>query len=116
MGIAEARPDYLFRMVIIYLGLNAYNALAVSGRINIMAWVGTRVITTLRNELFVHLQELPLNFHSEHEVGRLMSRLTTDINRLRGPVILVGDLFDQRLCHPHRHDRHHVPDECHGSR
>ncbi|MFL7809069.1 MAG: ABC transporter ATP-binding protein, partial [Anaerolineae bacterium] len=85
-GIAQSRLDYVFRMVIVYLGLNAYNALAVAGRINIMAWVGTRVITTLRNDAFVRLQELSLDFHSDHEVGRLMSRLTTDINRLRDMV------------------------------
>ena len=45
VGIAEGTPGLSLSMVIVYLGLNAYNALAVSGRINIMAWVGTRVIT-----------------------------------------------------------------------
>ena len=86
VGIVEGRPEYLFRMVIVYLGLNAYNALAVSGRINIMTWVGAKVILDLGNQLFEKLQTLSLDFHSEHEVGRLMSRLTTDIDRLRNMV------------------------------
>jgi ATP-binding cassette subfamily B protein/subfamily B ATP-binding cassette protein MsbA len=86
VGIGEGRPEYLFRMVIVYMGLNAYNALAVAGRINIMAWVGAKVIVLMGNQLFEKLQELSLDFHSEHEVGRLMSRLTTDIDRLRDLV------------------------------
>jgi ATP-binding cassette subfamily B multidrug efflux pump len=96
VGIGQARPDYLFRMVIVYLGLNAYNALAVSGRINLMAWVGTKVIVQLGNDLFEKLQTLSLDFYSEHEVGRLMSRLTTDVDRLRdlvswSVIFLVND-------------------------
>jgi ATP-binding cassette subfamily B protein/subfamily B ATP-binding cassette protein MsbA len=60
--------------------------------------VGTRVITTLRNDAFVRLQELSLDFHSDHEVGRLMSRLTTDIDRLRkmvswSVIFLVNDFI-----------------------
>jgi len=97
-GIGKQRPTYLFQMIVIYLGLNAYNALAVAGRINIMAWVGTRVITNLRNDTFVRLQELSLDFFSEHEVGRLMSRLTTDIDRLRdlvswSVIFLINDFI-----------------------
>jgi ATP-binding cassette subfamily B multidrug efflux pump len=96
VGIGEGKPDYLFRMVIVYLGLNAYNALAVSGRINLMAWVGTKVIVQLGNQLFEKLQTLSLDFYSEHEVGRLMSRLTTDVDRLRdlvswSVIFLVND-------------------------
>ena len=45
-GIGEEQPEYLLRMVIVYLGLNAYNALAVSGRINLMARVGAKVIVS----------------------------------------------------------------------
>jgi ATP-binding cassette subfamily B multidrug efflux pump len=97
-GIGKGRPDYLLRMVIVYLGLNAYNALAVAGRINLMVSVGTQAIIELRNHLFEKFQALSMDFYSEHEVGRLMSRMTTDIDRLRdlvtwSVIFLINDVF-----------------------
>ena len=58
VGIAEGNPGYLAQMVLVYAGLNAFNALAVMGRINIMAWVGTSVIRKMRNQIFEKFQEL----------------------------------------------------------
>ena len=43
------------------------------------AWVGHRLLYNLRNELFGHLQKLSLSFYDREEVGRVMSRLTSDV-------------------------------------
>lgn len=86
VGITQKNPAYLFRMVIIYLGLNAFNALAITGRVNLMGWVGTTVIRHMRSQIFQKYQELSIDFYSEHEIGRLMSRMTTDVNRLENMV------------------------------
>ncbi len=43
------------------------------------AWVGHRLLYKLRNELFEHLQKLSLSFYDREEVGRVMSRLTSDV-------------------------------------
>ncbi len=43
------------------------------------AWVGHRLLLNLRNELFGHLQKLSLSFYDREEVGRVMSRLTSDV-------------------------------------
>ena len=98
-GIAGGDAPYLGRMVIVYLGLNAFNALAVMGRINIMAWVGGTVIRTMRNQIFEKYQDLSMDFFSEHEVGRLMSRLTTDVNRVQelvtwSVIFLINDIIN----------------------
>ena len=99
VGISGQNASYLSRMVLVYLGLNAFNALAVTGRINLMAWVGTTVIRKLRNQLFEKFQELSMDFYSEHEVGRLMSRMTTDVDRVRdlvtwSVIFLINDLIN----------------------
>lgn len=99
VGISGQNASYLSRMVLVYLGLNAFNALAVAGRINLMAWVGTTVIRKLRNQLFEKFQELSMDFYSEHEVGRLMSRMTTDVDRVRdlvtwSVIFLINDLIN----------------------
>ena len=96
VGITQKNSAYLFRMVIVYLGINAFEALAMAGRINLMTWVGTTVIRTLRNQIFGKFQELSMSFFGEHEVGRLMSRMTTDIDRVQelvtwSVVFLVND-------------------------
>jgi ATP-binding cassette subfamily B protein/subfamily B ATP-binding cassette protein MsbA len=48
-------------------------------RIAIMAYVGTAVVADYRSHLFRHLHTLSLNFFNNYSVGRLMSRLISDI-------------------------------------
>ena len=48
-------------------------------RIDLMAYAGTRVVADLRSQLFRHLHRLSLNFHNNYSVGRLMSRLISDV-------------------------------------
>ncbi len=48
-------------------------------RIAIMAYVGTAVVADYRSHLFRHLHTLSLSFFNNYSVGRLMSRLISDI-------------------------------------
>jgi len=48
-------------------------------RIAIMAYVGTKVVADIRGHLFRHLHLLSINFHNNYSVGRLMSRLISDV-------------------------------------
>ncbi len=52
-------------------------------RIKLMAFVGTRIVADLRSALFRHLHGLSLNFHTGYSVGRLMSRLISDVEVLQ---------------------------------
>src|SRR5215213_4223807 len=59
--------------------------------------MGQHVMYDLRNEIFAHLQRLPLQFYDRHPVGRLMSRMTSDVealNELFSSVVITffGDL------------------------
>ncbi|MCA9989321.1 MAG: ABC transporter ATP-binding protein, partial [Anaerolineales bacterium] len=49
------------------------------GRISLMAYVGTKVVADLRQQLFRHLHSLSLNFFNNYSIGRLMSRLLSDV-------------------------------------
>ncbi|MCL4870287.1 MAG: ABC transporter ATP-binding protein/permease [Anaerolineae bacterium] len=53
------------------------------GRITVMAYVATRVVADIRSGLFRHLQSLSLNFFNNYSVGRLMSRLISDVEVLQ---------------------------------
>src|SRR5262245_11206796 len=54
--------------------------------------VGRDVEYDLRNDLFAHLERLPLGFYQERQTGDLMSRLVNDVNAVRmmlGPGVLT---------------------------
>jgi ATP-binding cassette, subfamily B, multidrug efflux pump len=60
--------------------------------------LGQRVMRDLRNELFAHLQRLPISFFDRTPVGRLVTRVTSDVEALNelftsGVVAGIGDLF-----------------------
>ncbi|HET6277649.1 MAG TPA: ABC transporter ATP-binding protein [Candidatus Polarisedimenticolia bacterium] len=66
------------------------------GQIYTMERTGQNVIMALRNEVFAHLQRLDSAFFDRNPVGRLMTRVTTDVEALAdlfasGVVILLGD-------------------------
>ncbi len=42
-------------------------------------WMGNRLLLQLRTEMYDHMQGLSLSFYDEMEVGRMISRLTSDV-------------------------------------
>jgi ATP-binding cassette subfamily B protein len=64
----------------------------------ITTWLGQRVMYDLRREIFRHLQRLPLAYFDRNPVGRLMTRVTSDVEVLNelfsaGVVTVFGDVF-----------------------
>ena len=62
----------------------------------LIAWVGQRVLATLRERLFRHLQALSLGYHDRHIVGVTISRVISDVSVIndllsQGLVVLIGD-------------------------
>lgn len=63
-----------------------------------MQLVGQKVMYDLRKQLFLHLQQLELSFFDRNPVGRLVTRVTTDVDVLNdlfasGVVAIFGDFF-----------------------
>ena len=63
-----------------------------------MQLVGQRVMYDLRKQLFDHLQRLQLSFYDRNPVGRLVTRVTADVDVLNelfasGMVAIFGDFF-----------------------
>ncbi len=62
------------------------------------AFVGQRVMYDLRMEIFDHLQRLSVTYFDRNPVGRLMTRVTSDVETLNelfssGVVTIFGDVF-----------------------
>ncbi|MSQ36656.1 MAG: ABC transporter ATP-binding protein [Dehalococcoidia bacterium] len=65
-------------------------------------YVGHRILLQLRTLLFAHLQRLSLRFYDREEVGRVMSRVTSDVTVLQdllsnGVLTIIADLFGLAL-------------------
>ena len=61
------------------------------------SWTGQRIMHDLRMEIFSHVQRLHVGYFDKHPVGRIMTRMTNDVDVLNelftsGVVNIVGDL------------------------
>ncbi len=74
---AVNRAGIIFIVLAVGAGLSSYLQLINTG------WVGHRVLFTLRTQMFNHLQKLSLRFYDNNEVGKVMSRVTSDVTTLQ---------------------------------
>ena len=82
----------------LFLGAIALEWIASRARLTVMAYAGTRIVTDLRSQLFRHLHTLSLSFFNDYSIGRLMSRLISDVGVLQDFVTwsitgLAGSAF-----------------------
>ena len=63
-----------------------------------MQYLGQKIIYDLRSQLFTHIQKLSLKFFDKTPIGRLVTRVTNDIESLNalfssGIVMVFSDIF-----------------------
>ena len=68
------------------------------GQLYIMEWIGQHAMFDLRRQLFAHVQSMHLQFFDKNPSGRLLTRVTTDVNALNelfasGVVEILGNLL-----------------------
>jgi ATP-binding cassette, subfamily B, multidrug efflux pump len=88
----------LGRLIAIYVAALALAFAAEYLHTLLGAWLGQTVMFDLRTEVFAHLQRLSLRYFDRNPVGRLMTRVTNDVEQLNeafssGLVTIFGDLF-----------------------
>ncbi|HQE98608.1 MAG TPA: ABC transporter ATP-binding protein [Anaerolineae bacterium] len=88
----------LNRMALVLSGALVGIYVTSSAQQYLLTWVGQRVLMTLRNQLFEHLQRLSLGYHDTHIAGVTISRVMSDvgvINELlsEGLITLMGDML-----------------------
>jgi ATP-binding cassette subfamily B protein len=81
-AIVAQNVDALWHLLTIYGGLILIQAVAVFGFIYITGLLGERVRYDLRRTMFNHLQRLSLSYYNRTPVGWIMSRITSDTDRL----------------------------------
>ena len=81
-GIVPGDQAQLFRLVAIYGSLIVVQAGVVFGFIYLTGILGEKVRYDLRKRLFNHLQDLSLSYFNRTPVGWIMSRATSDTDRI----------------------------------
>lgn len=78
--------DMLIYIPLAALAIAVIRGLANYGQAVLMSWVGQRIIADLQVKVFAHLMRLELAFFHDVGSGRLISRLTNDVNAMRNAV------------------------------
>ncbi|HSA93720.1 MAG TPA: ABC transporter ATP-binding protein [Terriglobales bacterium] len=86
------------QLAALYLGALAAGFLFEFGQIYLMQWAGQKVMFDLRSQIFRHLQQMHVGFFDKNPVGRLVTRVTTDVDALNemftaGVVSIFEDIF-----------------------
>lgn len=90
--------DGFATIALIYLGLILVNLAVNFFQIYLTAWLGQKVQDKIRMQVFSHLQRLHLSFYDKNPVGRMVTRVTNDINTLdelfsSGVANIIGDIL-----------------------
>jgi len=81
-GITASAPDVLFVAVLLGLGVVAVGWLVVAAQTVVAARAGESLLYLLRVRSYAHLQRLGLDYYEREMSGRIMTRLTTDVDSL----------------------------------
>jgi ATP-binding cassette subfamily B multidrug efflux pump len=90
VGIAQLGLAYLL-LLLVSFGLEYTQTY-------LMQWTGLKVMFDLRSQIFRHLQHMHIGFFDKNPVGRLVTRVTTDVDALNemftsGVVAIFEDVF-----------------------
>jgi ATP-binding cassette subfamily B protein len=82
----------------IYFGLLIFTFILEFLQTYYMQWTGQQIMFDLRSQIFRHLQHMHVAFYDKNPVGRLVTRVTTDVDALNemftsGVVSIFEDLF-----------------------
>ncbi len=97
-AIPQGDGGQLAFLAILFLGATVFIFVFQYVQALVTTWLGQKVMYDLRTQIFRKLQQLDLTFYDRNPVGRLMTRITSDVETLNelfssGVVTVFGDLF-----------------------
>ena len=98
VNIAQGDKDGLLLTAIYFLCVLVLRGVVQYANAYLTQWIGQRTIFDLRMMVFAHLQQLSLKFYDRNPIGRLITRVTNDIEVLNemfssGIVMVFSDVF-----------------------
>jgi len=96
--IMKGDYDGLLGIVAIIVGTLVLQSIILYAQTLLTSWIGQQTVLDLRREIFAHLQKLSMRFFDRNPVGRLVTRLTNDVEVLNelfssGIIMIAADVF-----------------------
>ncbi len=95
--LSQDRWHGITQLAEIYIVLLSFQYLFEFVQTYMMQWVGQKIMFDLRRDIFRHMQELHVAFFDTHAVGRLVTRLTSDVDAINemftGGILAIVDDF-----------------------
>ncbi len=89
---------WLILVPVLLIAVTVLKGFSGYGQTYLMAYVGARVVTDIRRQLFQHLLRLPLGFHARTPSSHMLSRVINDVNMVQHSVSgVLKDVFQQSL-------------------
>src|ERR1700722_14005513 len=97
-SFCDVLGPYLVKISAIYFSLLILTFVFEFLQTYFMQWTGQKVMFDLRSQIFRHLQRMHVAFYDKNPVGRLVTRVTTDVDALNemftsGVVSIFEDVF-----------------------
>jgi ATP-binding cassette subfamily B multidrug efflux pump len=97
-NIAQGDKHGLLVTMLVFLAIMIVRGFIQYANAYLTQWIGQRTIFDLRMEVFRHLQTLSLKFYDRNPIGRLITRVTNDVEVLNemfssGIVMVFSDVF-----------------------
>lgn len=97
-AIPNADQSLLAFLIVVFVGSIVLGFVLEYAQALVTTWLGQSIMYDLRREIFEKLQRLDLRFYDKNPIGRLMTRITNDVETLNtlfssGVVSVFGDIF-----------------------
>jgi ATP-binding cassette subfamily B protein len=97
-SLLSRREDALVVLVLALLGIKVFDFVVKYFQIVVMTFLGQRVLKNLRLDVFSRMLRLPKSFFDKNPTGKLMTRVTSDVEALNelltsGLVVFVSDII-----------------------
>ncbi len=88
----------LYNLVAVLPLIYIINSLSAYGQSFFMGYAGSKVLMDIRNDLYEHIINLPLNIFNKKSTGKLMSKIINDVNLMQGAATsVIKDLLQHSL-------------------
>jgi ATP-binding cassette subfamily B multidrug efflux pump len=96
--IAKADISSLYWISAVYVAIYILSWIVSYIQTYLRFWLGQKLVFDLRRDMFGNLQQLSMSFYDKRHVGRIMSRVTNDVETLNefltsGVEAAIGDVF-----------------------
>jgi len=96
--IVKGDSKGLFKIILLFLGTIGASFSLQYFQVYLMEYVGQKVMFDLRMQIFSKVQGMDLKFFDNNPVGRILTRITSDVETLHelftsGVVAIFGDIF-----------------------